>query len=81
MKGICPSNKDFYHNKEAAEEALILHLGRNHYAPGAGPINVYKCQFCEGYHFTSKGEPSHLLNDPEVKRRIDLLRQSSEWDY
>lgn len=81
MKGLCPTNKDYYHNEDMAIEALIQHQGRNHYAPGAGPINVYRCNLCDGYHFTSKGEVNPVLNDPEVKRRISLLRQSSEWDY
>ncbi|QSE96069.1 hypothetical protein [Fulvivirga lutea] len=80
MKGYCSTGKNYYHNKDAAEEALIEHLGRNSYAKGTGPINVYLCEFCDGYHFTSKGEESELLHDPEVLRRIKKLRIQSEWD-
>ncbi len=76
----CSSGKNYYHDKETAEEALIENHGRNHYQEGAGPINVYQCHICDGYHFTSKGSRSALLHDPEVKQRIRKLRQASEWE-
>ncbi|MEQ8927733.1 MAG: hypothetical protein RLO81_18090 [Fulvivirga sp.] len=81
MKGYCSTGKNYYHNKESAEEALIEHLGRNTYSEGAGPVNVYLCQFCDGYHFTSKGNKSQLLDDPEVQKRIQKLRIQSEWGF
>lgn len=80
MKGICSSGKNFYHTIEEAEEALILHLGSHQYAQGTGPVNVYPCDFCEGYHFTSKGAAHPMLDNQKVKTRIAKLRQASDWE-
>lgn len=80
MRSICPSNKIYYHHQEEAEEALIQNLGRSHYANGAGPVNIYQCDLCDGFHFTSKGVPHSMLQDPVVKARIARLRQASDWE-
>lgn len=61
-----------------AEEALISHQSRQFHQNGGGPINVYQCEHCNAWHFTSKG-PVHpkLLNE---KGDIDLGRESSYWE-
>lgn len=76
----CSTGKNYYFDEQTAIEALIEHLGRNHFSLGTGPINVYQCNICDGYHFTSKGEPLALLNNPDVKNRIRKLRQASSWE-
>lgn len=76
----CSTGKNYYFDKHTAIEALIEHLGRNHFSHGTGPINVYRCNICDGYHFTSKGERLAQLNDPAVKSRIQKLRQASDWE-
>lgn len=76
----CSTGKNYYFDEQTAIEALIEHLGRNHFSHGTGPINVYQCNICEGYHFTSKGERLAVLDDPKVKSRIEKLRQASDWE-
>ncbi len=80
MHKVCSTGKVFYFDQATAEEALIEHLGRGHYSTQSGPINVYACNICGGYHFTSKGEKHPMLNDPQVKGRIKRLRQAYDWE-
>lgn len=76
----CSTGKNYYFDEKTAIEALIEHLGRNNFSHGAGPVNVYNCNICDGYHFTSKGEPLPLLKSSDVKNRIKKLRQASDWE-
>jgi len=74
----CSSHKVCYDSKEIAEEALLQNHAKNNYAKGQGPVNVYLCDMCGCYHFTSKGEINPLLNSQ--KGRIDKLREASYWE-
>lgn len=77
----CTSGKTIFQSKELAEEALIQNHIRNNHRAGSGPINVYECNDCQNWHFTSTGETSFLLLDTEVKNRISKDRRAMEWEY
>ncbi len=77
----CPTHKRDYLSKQEAEEALIEHHIRFDFPPGQGPVNVYQCDFCEAWHFTSKGEKATILNDPKVKQRIERGKLGSKWGF
>jgi hypothetical protein len=51
----CPTGKVSYSSLSLAEDALIDSWSRNNFTPTNGPINVYVCDDCGTYHFTSKG--------------------------
>jgi hypothetical protein len=57
----CPSNKVIYMSHALAEDALIESWIRNNYALGTGPLNVYQCDDCGNFHFTSKGAMNERL--------------------
>ncbi|MEL7005882.1 MAG: hypothetical protein AAFN93_24610 [Bacteroidota bacterium] len=76
----CVTNKRCYDSREIAEEALIENRSRYHHSSKSGPINVYLCELCGCYHFTSKGEQSDILKSQESKKRIDLQREANFWE-
>lgn len=78
---FCPSKKREYLSKQEAEEALIQHHIQFDFSPGQGPVNVYRCDRCEAWHFTSKGETASILNDPDVKKRIAREKLGSGWNF
>jgi len=75
---ICSTQKVCYDSKEIAEEALLQNHAKNNYAEGQGPINVYECDICGCYHFTSKGSTHPILK--KQKGRIDRLREANYWE-
>lgn len=76
----CVTNKQCYDSREIAEEALIQNRARYNHRPNAGPINVYLCDSCGCYHFTSKGELGDILKSDENRRRIDLQQEANHWE-
>jgi hypothetical protein len=62
----CPTGKVIYTSMSLAEDALIDFWSRNHIKPGGGPVNIYQCNDCGNFHFTSQG----TMND----------RLKVEWD-
>ena len=76
----CSSGKRGFNAQTIAEEALIQHHIRNDYQQNEGPINVYVCDDCGQWHFTSKGEINDLLQDFEVIQRIKKERQAFFWE-
>lgn len=75
----CVTGKIGYETEELATEALIQNRIRNNHREGSGPINVYQCAECSEWHFTSKGEASKALKNPETVERIRKERQMMEW--
>lgn len=75
---ICSTQKVCYDSQEIAEEALLQNHAKNNYAEGQGPVNVYECDICGCYHFTSKGNTHPILR--EQKGRIDRLREANYWE-
>ena len=76
----CVTHKQCYDSREIAEEALIQNRARYHHGPQSGPINVYQCEFCGSYHFTSKGEPSEILKSGTSQKRINLQKEANFWE-
>ncbi len=76
----CTSGKRSFSSLELAEEALIQHHVRNDYKHGEGPINVYQCEYCNEWHFTSKGSKHDLFDDSEVQKRIETERRAFQWE-
>ncbi|MDH5608232.1 MAG: hypothetical protein OEY56_02025 [Cyclobacteriaceae bacterium] len=74
------SHKVCYDSETLAEEALIQHHARQHHVPGRGPVNIYLCDHCDGWHFTSKGEPHPSLSRPDVQERIRKEREGNYWE-
>ena len=76
---VCSTKKICYLNREAAEDALLAHRARFNHPPTAGPINVYLCNSCGCYHFTSKGEMNPKLLSGENKKKIDRDSEANYW--
>ena len=57
----CPTRKVTYASSSLAEDALIDAWIRNNHKVGSGPVNVYVCEDCGNFHFTSKGAMSNRL--------------------
>lgn len=69
-----------YDTEELAIEALIANRSRFHHASHSGPINVYQCEDCGRWHFTSRGPAHPVLESEEVRKRIDLNREAGYWE-
>ena len=76
----CISGKTSYHTKEMAEEALIQHRSRHFHRLTSGPINVYQCDDCGEFHFTSKGPIHPLLQSEDIQKEIKLAQEASHWE-
>lgn len=72
---VCTTKKICFQNKEDAEEELVL----NRVKYSTGPVNVYKCEFCGYYHFTSKGEVNPKLLSEKSRRKIDRESEANYW--
>ncbi|MCP4457263.1 MAG: hypothetical protein GY816_04435 [Cytophagales bacterium] len=76
----CSSGKTSFESKELAEEALIQNHIRSNHRKGSGPQNVYECQDCGEWHFTSRPPASELFSDKDILNRMDLERRSYDWE-
>lgn len=76
----CTSGKRSFGALQLAEEALIQHHVRNDYKDGEGPVNVYQCDDCNEWHFTSKGSKHELFWDSEIQKRIKSERRAFQWE-
>lgn len=72
----CSSGKISYASQSLAEDALLDAWARNHYKTGQGPVNVYACEDCGNFHFTSKGKINERLNEALVTGQIERSRQA-----
>ena len=75
----CSSGKRVYDSAVQAEQALVDLQGRNDYRSGAGPVAVYRCEFCGGYHLTSKGPANDFLSTQLKDGKIQLQREANKW--
>jgi hypothetical protein len=77
----CPTGKNQYSTELLAETALIdLHIHRN-FPPDQGPQNIYRCEFCGEWHFTSKSAERNvrlqeMIDSGEMRR----LQQARRWE-
>jgi hypothetical protein len=76
----CSSGKIMHMSRQVAEEALIQIRAKNHYNLNTGPINIYQCDICHGYHFTSKGAIHTMLTDPKIQARMKRMQQGNDWE-
>jgi hypothetical protein len=72
----CPSGKVMYFSRALAEDALLEAWIRNHYKSGQGPVNIYTCDDCGNFHFTSKGEMSEQLKKALDSGQIEKSRRA-----
>jgi hypothetical protein len=57
----CSTGKVIYVTQALAEDGLIDAWVRNNYKLGTGPVNIYPCDDCGNFHFTSKGAMNDRL--------------------
>ena len=65
---------------QMAEDALIDAWVRNNYVSGTGPINVYPCDDCGNFHFTSKGAMNLKLKELLDKGTIQKNRTAYNYE-
>ncbi len=75
----CSSGKRCFETESIAVDSLIQHHIINDYPKGEGPINVYECEECGNWHYTSKGERNKILEDPETKAQIKKEHIANYW--
>lgn len=75
----CPTKKICFSTKEVGEEELVSNRAKYNYSVGAGPVNVYLCDLCGNYHFTSKGETNPKLLNKDIKKKIDRESEANYW--
>lgn len=80
LNETCVSGKKSFADRKLAEESLIQHHILNEFRDNQGPINVYHCDECGNWHFTSKGIKNSLFDDYEVADRIKRERLASYWE-
>jgi len=76
----CLSGKISFVSRELAEEALIQNHIRNNHRKGAGPQNIYECEDCGEWHFTSRPPAIPLLSDKNILKRMQDERRSMDWE-
>jgi hypothetical protein len=74
----CPTGKRIYLTENLAVDALIDAHSRNQYA-GTGPINIYRCEDCGYYHFTSKGKMNEKLSQQIASGKIKKDQEANQW--
>lgn len=74
----CVTGKVVYTDEALAIEALIQYHIRNGREVG-GPTNVYRCEDCGSWHFTSQGKHESLENT-EIKKYIEKERLAYYWE-
>lgn len=77
----CSTGKRQYSTEVLAESALIeIHIDRN-FPPDQGPQNVYKCEYCEDWHLTSKSpNRNERLQKLIDSGEMQLKQQARHWE-
>lgn len=75
----CSTGKRVYDSDVQAEQALVHVQGRQDFKAGEGPVAIYRCDICGGYHLTSKGSPNPFLASQFRDGTIDKQRQANRW--
>jgi hypothetical protein len=65
-----------YFSQTLAEDALLEAWIRNHYKTGQGPVNVYSCDDCGNFHFTSKSAMNERLKGALDNGQIEKSRRA-----
>jgi len=75
----CRSGKKLFITAALAEDALLEAWANYHYTPSNGPRNIYQCDECGHFHFTSKGEMNTRLAEALKDGSIDRQREANRW--
>lgn len=76
---VCPTRKKIYATREMAEDALIEAHAKFDYPPGSGPVSVYQCEECHGYHLTSQGKINERLDQYLKQGKIKRQKEADYW--
>jgi hypothetical protein len=76
----CVTGKIRYLSEALAVEALLDAWVRHAYTAQRGPVNVYLCDACGQYHFTSKGSMHARLAEALASGTIEKLRTARNWE-
>ena len=74
------TGKISFDSEVIAEEALLSHHARQFHQPGQGPTNIYQCDHCSCWHFTSKGEVHSALQSDDSRARLERERLGTHWE-
>jgi len=77
----CSTHKFEYSSEGLAEDALIDQHIYKGFLPHQGPQNIYECQLCGAWHFTSKSDERNQrlqseIDSGELKRK----QVASNWE-
>jgi hypothetical protein len=75
----CPTHKKIFDTEAMAEEALIAAWITYQMSPGKGPVSIYRCGDCGGYHLTSKGEMNKKLKEHLESGKISKSKEAEAW--
>jgi hypothetical protein len=75
----CVSHKNSYATATLAEDALIEAHTRFDFAPGQGPIAIYRCDDCGEYHLTSRGPQNEKLTEFLKSGQLPRLKEGNWW--
>lgn len=75
----CITNKKVYSTLEMAEDALIDARVKFDFSHGSGPVTVYRCDDCGGYHLTSKGAMNEKLARYIAEGKLQRLQEANRW--
>ena len=77
---FCPITKKVsYETEHIALEKLIQNHIRN-FHQGQGPTNIYQCDHCSNWHFTSTGTKHPDLDSPKMKEEIKKEQLGDYWE-
>ena len=62
-----------------AEDALVAAWITYGFKEGQGPIAVYRCDECGGFHLTSKGSVNPKLAEHLRRGEIKKRQEENEW--
>lgn len=79
MKG-CTTGKRMYVTQTLAEDALLEAHTRGLFSAGQGPVAVYLCQQCGGYHLTSKGPVNERLAQALSDGSLRRMQEAAAWE-
>ncbi|MFZ9981664.1 MAG: hypothetical protein ACO3FI_06520 [Cyclobacteriaceae bacterium] len=81
MRIKCSSGKTYYDSEVQAVEALLFVWSQISFRDGEGPVTVYCCDDCGGFHLTSKGDMHERLKELLKSGRLDNLREAARWEH
>ena len=74
------TKKVSYETELLALKALIQNHIKNFHRQGDGPINIYQCDHCNNWHFTSRGNKHSDLDSPEMTKEIKKEQLGDYWE-